>query len=95
MSAPKRLYRDTNDQKIAGVCSGLARHLGVDPILIRIGFVATLLFGGAPIVAYLLMWWLVDPAPTGYWDDEQPESWAAPTVDTTADDANDAQPDAA
>ncbi len=93
MSTPKRLYRDTNDQKIAGVCSGLARHLGVDPLLVRIGFVAALLIGGAPIVAYLLMWWLVDPAPAGHWQgvsgdptgDARPDSWAAPTVDVTND----------
>lgn len=86
MSSPKRLYRDTNDQKIAGVCSGLARHLGVDPLLVRIGFVAALLIGGAPILAYLLMWWLVDPAPAGHWaatntPTANPDgTWAAPTA---------------
>lgn len=93
MSAPRRLYRDTADQKIAGVCSGLARHIGIDPLLVRIGFVAGLLIGGAPIVAYLLMWWLVDPAPAGHWDAATAESpapataadtWSPPSADDSA-----------
>lgn len=64
------LYRDTDDQKIGGVCSGLARYFDVDPLLVRVGFVATLVFGGAALIAYLLLWWLVDPAPAGFYDDE-------------------------
>jgi phage shock protein PspC (stress-responsive transcriptional regulator) len=101
MSAPRRLYRDTTDKKIAGVCSGLARHIGVDPLLVRIGFVAALLIGGAPIVAYVLMWWLVDPAPAGEWeaatttgDPSSPAAWAPPsdgheTNDVVTDDSSD------
>jgi hypothetical protein len=27
----KKLYRSRDDQKIAGVCGGLAKHLGIDP----------------------------------------------------------------
>ncbi|MCB1134439.1 MAG: PspC domain-containing protein, partial [Verrucomicrobiae bacterium] len=34
------LYRDTGDQKIAGVCSGLARYFDVDTTLVRVVFVA-------------------------------------------------------
>ena len=58
------LYRDTDDQKIAGVCSGLARYFDLDTTLVRVVFVALLIFGGWSLVAYLLLWWLVDPAPT-------------------------------
>ncbi|MCB0968861.1 MAG: PspC domain-containing protein [Ilumatobacter sp.] len=67
------LYRDTGDQKIAGVCSGLARYFDVDTTLVRVVFVALLIFGGWSLVAYLLLWWLVDPAPTG--------TWSAPSAD--------------
>jgi phage shock protein C len=78
-----KLYRDTSDQKIGGVCSGLARYFDVDPLLVRVGFVATLFFGGAALVAYVLLWWLVDPAPVGYYaaqDTEETEtSFPAPT----------------
>jgi phage shock protein PspC (stress-responsive transcriptional regulator) len=62
------LHRDTSDQKIAGVCSGLARYFDVDTTLVRVVFVALLVFGGGSLVAYLLLWWLLDPAPVGYWD---------------------------
>ena len=67
----RRLYRDTDDQKIGGVCSGLARYFDLDPLLVRVAFVAALLFSGVSLVAYVLLWWLVDPAPAGTWDDEE------------------------
>lgn len=33
-----------------------------------------LIIGGWSLIAYLLLWWLVDEAPAGYWDgaDESP-----------------------
>jgi phage shock protein C len=64
-----QLYRDTQDQKIAGVCSGLARYFDVDTVLVRILFVVALIFGGGSLLAYVLLWLLVDPAPEGYWDE--------------------------
>ncbi len=36
----------------------------------RVIFIAFLVFGGGSAVAYLLLWWLLDPAPEGYWDDD-------------------------
>ena len=33
-----RLYRNTDDKIIGGVCSGLANHLGIDPTILRIIF---------------------------------------------------------
>lgn len=80
----RTLYRDTEDQKIAGVCSGLARYFDVDPVLMRVGFVAALVFGGGSLVAYALLWWLVDPAPIGSWADEDEAKPPAPST-TTAD----------
>lgn len=88
MSAPRRLYRDTADRKIAGVCSGLARHIRVDPLLVRIGFVVALLLGGASIIAYLLMWWLVDPAPAGAYDDTDPAAPANASASPGASDGS-------
>jgi phage shock protein C len=64
------LYRDTSDQKIAGVCSGLAHYFDIDTALMRVIFVAMLVFGGGSALAYILLWWLLDPAPEGYWDDD-------------------------
>ena len=88
----RQLYRDTDDQKVGGVCSGLARYFNVDPLLVRIAFVALTLMAGGAIVAYLLLWWLADAAPAGYWaetSDRTPtEGFAAPAADTAI------QPDA-
>ena len=78
----RTLYRDTDDQKIGGVCSGLARYFDLDPLLVRVVFVASLVFGGWSLVVYLLLWWLVDPAPAGTWDDDTTDDTAATTNDT-------------
>ena len=64
----RKLYRDTDDQKIGGVCSGLAHYFDLDPVIVRVAFVASLVFGGFSLVAYLLLWWVVDEAPAGYYD---------------------------
>jgi phage shock protein PspC (stress-responsive transcriptional regulator) len=41
---PRRLYRDLAHRKIAGVCAGLAQYFMVNPLWIRLGFVAAVLF---------------------------------------------------
>jgi phage shock protein PspC (stress-responsive transcriptional regulator) len=47
---------------IGGVASGLADYFGVDPVLVRIGFVVLAAAGGAGVVAYLVAWWLMPAA---------------------------------
>jgi phage shock protein PspC (stress-responsive transcriptional regulator) len=63
-SSPTTLTRSTTDKKIGGVAGGLARHLGVDPLLVRVGFGVSILFSGAGLIAYMLMLALV-PADDG------------------------------
>jgi phage shock protein PspC (stress-responsive transcriptional regulator) len=58
-SSPRTLIRSTTDRKISGVSGGLASYLGVDPLLIRIGFVVTALTSGVGLIAYLAMMALV------------------------------------
>jgi signal transduction histidine kinase/phage shock protein PspC (stress-responsive transcriptional regulator) len=58
------LRRDPSRRVIAGVCSGLGRHLGVDPLVARIAFVALAAAGGMGIVLYGLAWVIV-PAEGG------------------------------
>jgi len=53
------IRRRTNDKWIAGVCSGLADRLGVDPVIVRAGFVLLTLLGGAGITIYLIAWALL------------------------------------
>jgi phage shock protein PspC (stress-responsive transcriptional regulator) len=54
-SSPTPLTRSSTDRKLGGVAAGLARHLGIDPTLVRVGFAVSLLFSGAGLVAYLVM----------------------------------------
>jgi phage shock protein PspC (stress-responsive transcriptional regulator) len=51
----RKLYRNTHEGKIAGVCAGLADHFNVDPVLFRIGFVCSTLFIGVGLIPYLLL----------------------------------------
>jgi len=41
----KKLYRSRTDRKIWGVCGGLAKHFDMDPTIVRVIFVASLLCG--------------------------------------------------
>ena len=64
-SSPRTLTRSTTDRKVSGVSGGLSDYLGVDPLLIRIGFVVTALTSGIGFLAYVVMMVLVpaDDAP--------------------------------
>ena len=55
--ARRRLYRDTSDRFIGGVCSGIAAYLNVDPAIVRILF-AIITFGGFGLgfLAYIILW---------------------------------------
>ena len=61
---PKKLYRDTENQYVSGVSSGLSHYLGIDVIWIRLLFIFTTVFSGFGIVAYILFWILVPEAKT-------------------------------
>ena len=51
----KRLYRSKNDQKIAGVCGGIAEYFNVDPTIIRLLWVLITIFSiGLGILGYLI-----------------------------------------
>jgi phage shock protein PspC (stress-responsive transcriptional regulator) len=47
---------------IAGVAAGIGYRYGVDPVLIRIAFVVSTIFGGAGLVLYLACWLLLSDA---------------------------------
>ncbi len=53
------LRRTPDNGYIGGVCAGFAARLGIDPLLIRIGFALTLLAGGAGIPLYAIGWALI------------------------------------
>lgn len=50
-STKRRLVKSRTNKKLAGVCGGLGEYFGIDPTLIRIGFViATVFAGGFPAI---------------------------------------------
>jgi phage shock protein PspC (stress-responsive transcriptional regulator) len=55
--AKGRLYRDSSDKLLGGVCSGIANYMNVDPAIVRLLF-AIITFGGfgAGIPIYILLW---------------------------------------
>jgi phage shock protein C len=56
MNTTKRLTRSSTDKYVGGVSAGIAEHVGIDPTLVRVGWVfATLVSGGAAILAYAAM----------------------------------------
>lgn len=59
-----RLRRSTSERKIAGVAGGIARHLDIDPVVVRIALVVLVFFGGGGILLYGAAWLLV-PDDTG------------------------------
>jgi phage shock protein PspC (stress-responsive transcriptional regulator) len=55
----RRLERSRDERVLAGVCGGLARNLAIDPLLVRILAVASVVFAGFGVVAYLAAWLLM------------------------------------
>ena len=60
----KKLFRNPDDQVLGGVSSGIAAYSGLDATVIRILFVASVLFGGAGLVVYIVLWIITPPALT-------------------------------
>jgi signal transduction histidine kinase len=52
----ERLYRRRSGRTVAGIAGGLADHLGVDVLWVRLVFAAAALAGGAGVIAYGLLW---------------------------------------
>ncbi len=59
MSSIWTVRRSTSDVKLAGLCGGLARHWGIDPVLVRVGWALLALSGGLGVILYLAGWLLV------------------------------------
>lgn len=64
----KKLYRNTNNKMVSGVCSGLADYLNVDPTVVRLVWAIvtafTALFAG--IVLYVICAIVIPESPDVY-----------------------------
>ncbi len=61
----KRLFRDPEDEVVAGVCSGIAAYFGItDPLWVRIAFIAFTMLGGSGLLLYVVLWAILPKAET-------------------------------
>jgi len=58
----KRLYRNPDDMIIAGVASGIAVYFGIDPVFVRVLFVALTFANGFGLLLYFILWLVVPEA---------------------------------
>ncbi len=60
-----KLYRSRTDQKLGGVCAGLANYLGIDVTLVRIITFVLIMTGGG-FLFYIAAWFVIPLEPTSY-----------------------------
>jgi phage shock protein PspC (stress-responsive transcriptional regulator) len=58
----RRLYRDMENAKIAGISSGLSNYFNVDVIIIRIIFLLFVFIGGFGVPLYIILWIVIPKA---------------------------------
>jgi phage shock protein PspC (stress-responsive transcriptional regulator) len=59
-----RMYRDPDHRIIGGVCSGMGAYWNIDPLIIRIIFIALAIGGGLGILVYLILYIVIPEAKT-------------------------------
>jgi phage shock protein PspC (stress-responsive transcriptional regulator) len=63
-----RLYRSDAEKMLGGVCGGLGEYFRLDPLLVRIAFVALAMLDGIGITLYILLWLFLPAAHKVYSD---------------------------
>lgn len=61
---PRKLFRDPDNARIAGVCAGLAQYFDVDITLVRVLMLVALVAGSAGFWIYVILWIVVPKALT-------------------------------
>lgn len=60
MEEKNKIYRPKGDRVVAGVCSGIAYNLNIDPIILRV-LSFCLIFSPFPIILVYILLWLLLP----------------------------------
>ena len=60
----KKLYRDTDDKIIGGVCAGVGHYFDIEPRWVRLIAIAFVLVGGAGLPIYIILWIIMPKAIT-------------------------------
>lgn len=58
----RRLYRDTENGYIGGVCAGLAGYFNIDPTIIRLIWAGAFFLGGVGLFFYIILWSIIPKA---------------------------------
>lgn len=61
---PRRMYRDTDNRVIGGVCAGIGAYWSIDSWLVRILFIVFTMAGGVGIIIYLILYIVLPEART-------------------------------
>lgn len=60
----KRLYRSRKNKILAGVCGGIGDYLNIDPVIVRLIWVATFFAGGAGLLLYIVAMIIIPVQPS-------------------------------
>jgi phage shock protein C len=70
------LYRDKQNAKLMGVCSGIADYTGINPFWVRVGFLLLIPAWGFIIPLYFIAGILLNKKPAGlYVDQDETKYW--------------------
>ncbi len=80
MDQTKKLYRSKKNRIIGGVCGGLAEYFKIDPLIIRLIFVAMIFADGVAIIIYIILMIAVPEEPIDTAEvidknENRPSSW--------------------
>ncbi|WP_404326109.1 envelope stress response membrane protein PspC [Aerophototrophica crusticola] len=71
---PHKLYRNTAEGKLGGVCAGIADYLNVDSWIIRLAVVlGFFFFSPVVLVGYAVLWWILKPRPRNLYETKEEE----------------------
>ena len=59
----KKLYKSSNNKVFAGVCGGIGEYFSIDPVIIRLLWVAFILMAGTGLIAYIIAAFIIPQNP--------------------------------
>ena len=62
----KKLYKNSENKMLAGVCSGIADYFDMDPTIMRIIWAVITLAGGSGLIAYIICALIMPDKPDGF-----------------------------
>lgn len=60
----KRVFRDTDEKVLGGVCSGIANYFDFDPLWLRAAFAISFFLFGTGLLLYIILWIIIPEAKT-------------------------------